>query len=195
MTYPIHPGPPSGQQKLGKNRQTLSLAEQLRSVQTSHWLFFNSSSSMDTMREPIWFMCLLCLFLLDQGIPVKYELDEFNTPHTGTALFHTQNCLCRLRCLIPLRHQATTSPLGNIFWKHSASPRNNQKHKLTMTPKFISSNDKHGFRYILRTYLPRTSNNTRCYLNSLITPFRLFTSFLSYEACSTNANSLFHAAN
>ena len=135
----------------------------------------------------------LRLFLLDQGIPVEYELDKFNTPHTRTTLFHPKNWLCRLRCLIPLRHLATTSLLGNIFWRHSASPRNNQKHKLTVTPKFISSNGKHDFRYILRTYLPRTSNNTRCYLNSLVTPFRLFTSFLSHEACSTNANSIFHA--
>ena len=127
----------------------------------------------------------LRLFHLDQGIPVEYELDKFNTPHTGTILFHLQNWLCRLRCLIPLRHPATIYPLGNIFWRHS--PRNYQKHKLT----FISSNGKHDFRYILRTYLPRTSNNTRCYLNSLITPFRLFTSFLSHEACSTNANSIY----
>ena len=136
----------------------------------------------------------LRLFLLDQGIPVEYELDKFNTPHTGTTLFHPQNWLCRLRCLIPPRQLATTSPPGNIFWRHSASPRNNQKHKLTVTPKFISSNSKHDFRYILRTYLPRTSNNTRCYLNSLITPFRLFTSFFSHKACSINANSIINVA-
>ena len=66
--------------------------------------------------------------------------------------------------------------------------RNNQKHKLTVTPKFISSNGKHDFCYILRTYFPYTSNNTRCYLNFLITPFRLFTSFHFHEACSTKAN-------
>ena len=30
----------------------------------------------------------LRLFLLDQGIPVEYELDKFNTPLTGTTLFH-----------------------------------------------------------------------------------------------------------
>ena len=136
----------------------------------------------------------LRLFLLDQGIPVEYELDKFNTPHIGTTLFHPQNWLCRLRCLIPLRHLATTSPLGNIFWRPHASPRNHQKRKLTVTSTFISSNSKHDFHYILRTYLPRTSNNTRCYLNSLITPFRLFTSFFSHEVCSTNANSIFHAA-
>ena len=133
----------------------------------------------------------LRLFLLDQGIPVEYELDKFNTSHTGTNLFHPQNWLCRSRCLIPLRHLATTSLLGNIFWRHSASPRNNQKHKLTVTPKFIYSNGKHDFRYILRTYFRRTSNNTRSYLNSILTPFRIFTSFLSHEACSTNANSTY----
>ena len=63
------------------------------------------------------------LFLLDQGIPVEYELDKCNTPHTGTTLFHPQNWRCRLRCLIPLRHQALTSPLGNIFWRHSRFSR------------------------------------------------------------------------
>ena len=61
----------------------------------------------------------LHLFLLDQGILVEYELDKFNTPHTGTTLRHPQNWLCRLQCRIPLRHLATTSPLGNIFWRHS----------------------------------------------------------------------------
>ena len=139
-------------------------------------------------------MDLLHLFLLDQGIPVEYELDKFNTPHTGTTLFHPQNWLCQLRCLIPLQHLATTSPLGNIFWRPHASPRSHQKHKLTVTSTFISSNGKHNFRYILWTYLPCTSNNTCCYINSLIKPFHLVTFFLSHEACSTNTNSIFHAA-
>ena len=136
----------------------------------------------------------LRLFLLDQGIPVEHELDKFNTPHPGTALFHPQNWLCRSQCLILLWHLAATSPLGNIFWRPHTSPRNTQKHKLTVTPKFISSNGKHDFRYILRTYFPHMSNNTRCYLNSILTPFRPFTSFLSHKAWSTNANSIFHAA-
>ena len=64
------------------------------------------------------YMDPLRLFLFGQGIPVEYELDKFNTPHTGTTLFHPQNWLCRWRCLIPLRHLATTSPQGNIFWRH-----------------------------------------------------------------------------
>ena len=60
----------------------------------------------------------LRLFLLDQGFPVEYESDKFNTPHTGTTLHYPQNWLCRRRCRISLRHLAT-SPLGNIFWRHS----------------------------------------------------------------------------
>ena len=56
----------------------------------------------------------LASILLDQGFPVEYELDEFNTPHAGTTLHHPQNWLCWLWCKIPLRHLATSS-LGNIF--------------------------------------------------------------------------------
>ena len=121
----------------------------------------------------------LRLFLFDQGILVEYELYTFNTPHTGTTLCHPQNWLCRLRCRISLRHLALISPLGHIFWRPHASPRNNQKHKLTVTSKFISSNGKHDFRYLLRTYLPRTSYNTRCDLNSFIASNHSLTSFLT----------------
>ena len=67
----------------------------------------------------------LTSILLDQGFSVEYELDEFNTPHTGTTLSRLQYWLCRLRCKITLRHPATSS-LGNIH----ASSRNNQNHKL-----------------------------------------------------------------
>ena len=136
----------------------------------------------------------LRLFLLDQGIPVEYELDTFNTPHTGTTLFHPP----KLAMLIAMSN-STPAPSDyftsgqHFFGDNQASSPNDQKHKLTVTPKFISSNGKYDFRYILRTYFPRTSNNTRYYLNIFITPFRLFTSFLSHEACSTNANSIFHA--
>ena len=85
----------SGQQKLSKLPNTPSLAEQRRPVQTSHWRFFNSSSSMDTWGNlsNLWIPC--AYFLLDQGIPVEYELDTFNTPHTGITLCHPQNWRCR----------------------------------------------------------------------------------------------------
>ena len=95
--WPIlfNPDPLSGQQKLGKLPNTLSLAEQRRPVQMSHWRFFNSSSSMDTWGNlsNLWIPCVY--FPLDQGIPVEYELDTFNTLHIGTTLCHPQNWLCR----------------------------------------------------------------------------------------------------
>ena len=61
--------------------------------------------------------------------PVEYELDEFNTPHTGTTLSPLQLWLCRQRWKYrsdsqPLHPWATFS--GDI----QASPENNQNHKL-----------------------------------------------------------------
>ena len=135
----------------------------------------------------------LRLFLLDQGFPVEYRLDTFNTPHTGTTLRHPQNWLCRLRCLIPLRHLVTTSLQGNIFWRHARFSTNNQNHKITVTSTSIPQTANMTLLHTANI-IPRTSNDTRCFLYPLITPFRLFTSFLSHEVCSTNANSLFHAA-
>ena len=85
----------SAQQKLSKLPNTHSLAEQHCPLQTSHWRFLNSSSRMDTWGNlsNLWILCIY--FLLDQGIPVEYELDTFNTPHTRTTLCHPQNWLCR----------------------------------------------------------------------------------------------------
>ena len=167
MTYPIHPESPFWVAVIGKNRQTLFLAEQLRSVQTSTVCSpiaaAAAAAAAGHHEGSSLIHGLLGYFFLDQGFPVEYGLDTFNTPHTGTTLRHPQNLLCRLRCLIPLRHLATTSPMGNIFWRYSHFSTNNQNHKLTMTSTSISSNSKHDFRYIRRTYFPRTSNDTRCY--------------------------------
>ena len=91
-----------------------------------------------------------CLFLLDQGFPVEYELDKSNTPHTGTTLRHPQNWLCRLWCNIPLWHLATSS-LGNIFWRHSHfSPKQPEP----QTSTFLSSNSKHDFCYTMMNISP-----------------------------------------
>ena len=49
----------TGSGKLGKLPNTLSLAGERRPVQTSHWPFFNSNSSMDTCRNlsNLWIPC------------------------------------------------------------------------------------------------------------------------------------------
>ena len=134
----------------------------------------------------------LHLFLLDQGIPVEYELDKFNTPHTGTTLFYPQNWLCRLRCLIPLQHLTITSLLGNIFWRHSRfSPKQ---------PETQTHGDSKVYFLQRQTWLSLyTANIPPSYVqqHTLFSPLShnsissLSTSFLSHEACSTNANSIY----
>ena len=154
---------------------------------------------MDTVR----------LFLLDQGFPVEYESDEFNTPHTGTTLHHPQNWLCQLRCKIPLRRLAT-SPLGNIFQRHSCfSPK--QPEPLTHSDYkcFCPQTANTTFATLWRTYFPRTSNNECLNLTmhfslrhlAAKTLSQLYHNFISfpnffpfYKTCSINVNPLFYAA-
>ena len=103
MTYP------SGQQKLGKLPNTGG-----SSIAAAAWTHEGSYLIYGSLR----------LFLLDQGFPVEYELDRFNTPHTGTTLFHPQNWLCLLWCRIPLRHLALISLLVHIFTRQTCfSPK------------------------------------------------------------------------
>ena len=91
----------------------------------------------------------LCLFLLDQGFPVEYELDEFNTPHTGITLRHPQNWLCQLRCKICSATERLLHLWATFSGDIHASPRNNQNHKLMVTSTFLSSNSKHDFCYTM----------------------------------------------
>ena len=136
----------------------------------------------------------LHLFLLDQGFPVEFELDKFNTPHTGTTLHHPQNWLCRLRCRIPLRHLATTPPLGNIFWRHSRfslkqpEPQTNGDFNIYFL--------KQQTWLLLHTVnIPPSHIKRHALLSQLYHNFKLFTYFFPYyETCSINVNSLFHAA-
>ena len=112
----------SGQQKLGKLSNTLPFSELLHSGQTSVCSSIAAAASYYHEGSHLIYGPLASI-LLDQGFQVEYELDEFNTPHRGATFSCLQYWLCRLQCKIPLRHQAT-SPLGNIFWRHSCfSPK------------------------------------------------------------------------
>ena len=85
----------------------------------------------------------LASILLDQGIPVEYELDEFNPPHTGTTLSRLQLWQCRLRRKIPLRQPAISS-LANLFWRHSRfSPQTTRTMHSRATTSFLSLTSKH----------------------------------------------------
>ena len=118
-THNFTPDHLSGQQKLGKPSNT-SCFFQNCFVQDRRLTVCSSIAAATSHHHEG--SCLiygpLGSILLEQGFPVEYELDEFNTPHIGTTLYHPQNWLCRLRCKISLR-RITTSSLGNIFWRHS----------------------------------------------------------------------------
>ena len=167
MTYPIQPGASFRAAQTGKKPSNTLFGRTTLFCTDVYRLLSNSSSSRAPWgKQPnSW---TPWLFFWDQGFPVEYRLDTFNAPHTGTILRHPQNWQCQLRCLIPLLHLATTSPLGNIFWRHSCLSTNNQNHKLTVTLTSLSSNRNMTLLH-MANIIPRMSNNTHCYLNSLIT--------------------------
>ena len=122
MTYPIQPGPSFRAAQIGEAAEHSLFSELLRSIA--------AASPHHEGSRLIY--GLLASILLDQRLPIEYELDEFNTPHTGTTLSRLQYWLCRQRCKIPLQHLAT-SPLGNIFWRHSRFSPKQPGPQLTVT--------------------------------------------------------------
>ena len=116
-----------GSTKLGKAHQTLSSSELFRQGQTHILSALLVAATSWLNDESHLIHGLLESILLDQGFPVEYELDEFNTPHTGTTLSLLQLWLCWLRRKIPLWHPATSS-LGNIFWRHASLPQQPGSH-------------------------------------------------------------------
>ena len=96
MTYPIHPDHFPGQQKLGKPSNTLPLSQN-NVVQDRRLTICSSiaaaaaaAASSNQHKGSRLIYGPLVSILLDQGFPVEYELDEFNTPHTGTTLRQPQ---------------------------------------------------------------------------------------------------------
>ena len=139
-------------------------------------------------------MDLLRLFLLDQGFPVEYELDEFNTPHTGTILHHPPK-IGYVECDAVFHSNTYRVNLWATFSGDiHASPQNNQNHKLMVTLTFLSSNSKHDFCYTMANISP-SHVQRHVLLSPLHNNFISFPYFFpSYETCSINVNSLFHAA-
>ena len=137
----------------------------------------------------------LSLVLLDQGFPVEYELDEFSTPHTGTTLRHPPKL-------------AMSTAMQNLTPTPSDYFTSGQHFLETFTPLPETSRTTNS-RWLLRLS-PQTANTTlatlmanislshvqrHVLLSQLCYNFKSFTYFFpSYETCSINVNSLFHAA-
>ena len=119
-----------GQQKLGKLPNTVSLAEQRRTHEGTYLIYGFLVSISFRPRNPSW-------------IWIRYI--QYAT--TGTTLCHPQNWLCRCDALFRSRHLALNSPLGHFNGDSARlSPKSTRLTKLTVTPKFISSNGKQDFR-------------------------------------------------
>ena len=83
----------------------------------------------------------------DQGIPVEYELDTFNTLPQEQLYVTLKVGYVDAMPYFRSRHLALISPLGHFNGDNARlSPKSTGHTKLTVTPKFISSNGKHGFR-------------------------------------------------
>ena len=136
----------SGQQKLGKLPNTVSLAGQRRPVQTSHWQLFNSSSSMDTWRNlsNLWIPCVYLRPRNPSWIWIRY-IQYATTGITVTPKIGYVDAMPLFRS----RHLALISPLGH-FNGHNAH-LSTRHTKLTVTPKFISSNGNMAFAKLRRT--------------------------------------------
>ena len=125
----------------------------------------------------------LRLFRLDQGIPVEYELDTFNTPPQEQLYVTPKIGYVDAMPYFRSRHLALISPLGHF--NGDSARLSTRRTKLTVTPKFISSNGNMAFGKLRRTQSLARPTIRAAFLNFLITPFRLLT---HYKTCSTKAN-------
>ena len=132
---------------MGKARQTLSSSELFRTGQMYLLsALFLAAASRHHEESHLNYGPLESI-LLDQGFPVEYELDVFNSPHTGTTLSHLHLWLCRLRRKISLRHPATLS-LSKIFWRHSRfTPQITRTTHSWATTSFLSLTSKQDICY------------------------------------------------
>ena len=106
---------------------------------------------------------------------------------TGTTLCHPQNCLCRCDALFRSRHLALNSPLGHF---NGDNARLFPNPPVTQISWWLQSSfpptANMAFAKLRRNTIPRTSHDTRCFLNSIISPFRLLlTTFPTRLAAQT----------
>ena len=125
-----------------------------------------------------------------QGIPVEYELDTYNTLPQEQLYVTPKIGYVNAMPLFCSRHLALNSPLGHFNGDNACLSTRHTK--LTVTPKFISSDSSMAFAKVQRTQSLACPTTRAAFLNFLITPFHLLT---HYKTCSTKANYIFHAAN
>ena len=89
------------------------------------------------------------VYHLHQGIPVEYELDIVNTPPQEQLYVTPKIGYVDAMPLFRSRHLALNSPLGHFNGDNARL--STRRTKLTVTPKFISSNGNMAFAKLRRT--------------------------------------------
>ena len=189
MTYLIHPGSPFPSCRNWVSCQTHPLWLH-NAAQYKRLTGGSSIAATAWTHEGTYLIYGFLAPISDQGIPVEYELDTFNTPPQEQLYVTPKIGYVDAMPLFRSRHIALNSPLGHFNGGNARL--STRRTKLTMTPKFIFCNGNMAFAKLRRTQSLALPTIRAAFLNFLITPFRLLT---HYETCSTNANYIFHAAN
>ena len=148
MTYPIQPEPPFPGSRNWVSCQTHSLwlnnAAQCRCLTGG-----SSIAATAWTHEGTYLIYRFLAPISDQGIPVEYELDTFNTP-PQEQLYVTPNIgYVDAMPLFRSWHLALNSPLGHFNGDNAHL--STRRTKLTVTPKFNSSNGNMAFAKLRRT--------------------------------------------
>ena len=123
-----------------------------------------------------------CVYHLDQGIPVEYELDTFNTP-PQEQLYVPPKLAMSVRCLILLSFHLWTTLMETT---HTSPPNPPDAQNSRWLQSLFPPTANMAFAKLRRNTIPRTTHDTRCFLNSIISPFRLLlTTFPTRLAAQT----------
>ena len=187
MTYPIQPGTPFPGSRNWVSCQTHSLW--LNDATRCRRLTGGPSIAATVWtHEGTYLIYGFLAPISDQGIPVEYELDTFNTPLQEQLYVTPKIGYVNAMPLFRSRHLALNSPLGHFNGDNAHL--STRRTKLMVTPKLISSNGNIALAKLRWTQSLACPTICAAFLNFLITPFRLLT---HYEIFSTNY--IFHAAN
>ena len=188
MTYPIHPGSPFLGSRNWVSCQTQPLW--LNYAALCRRLTGGSSIAATVWtHEGTYLIYGFHAPISDQGIPVEYELDTFNTPPQEQLYVTPKIVYVDAMPLFRSRHLALNSPLGHF---DCDNPRLSiRRTKLIVTPKFFPSNGNMAFAKLRRTQPLASPTIRAAFLNFLISPFRL----LTHNLAAQKANPIFHAAN
>ena len=119
-----------------------------------------------------------------QGIPVKYKLDTFNKPRTGTTLCHPKIGYVNAMLLFRKRHTSYHSPLGHLNGdQRMPSPQVTRYTKLHADSKVQS---------LTRPMTHAAISTFSTSYNAISSPY---SQPLATRLAAQKANPIFHAAN